>query len=354
MADLVFWQRALSIHQAPLLSAVATRWPGQVHLVVASDQVPADRRSASGWGDVDYGSCQVHQWKCAPQFLEMPRATHVVSGLRLLGSLPFERNRIEQKKKLGSRIWLYTESWDPRGWKSVPRSIMFTLRARGIRRLLDGVLATGSLARHQFSFALDGVPFTEFGYYPAGGGMSAGPVVSDHVPRRLLFVGSLVELKGIRELVSAISMVPTVALDVIGAGPLEGELKELVRTQGIGDRVSFLGVKDNRDVARLMAAASALVLPSHYDGWGAVVNEALLAGLPVLVSAAPGAACLVNDDRGMVVSSVKAEVLAQALIAFQQRLDSGDFDRSAIRGWAQKQISPSAAAARLVQTLGRA
>ena len=48
----------------------------------------------------------------------------------------------------------------------------------------------------------------------------------------------------------------------------------------------------------MIAKYDALVLPSRHDGWGVVVNEALLQGVPVIVSDHVGAKCLVESPGG--------------------------------------------------------
>ena len=70
-------------------------------------------------------------------------------------------------------------------------------------------------------------------------------------------------------------------LDIIGRGPLETEVE---RRASACAQFHFLGVKTNREVQERMRAGDLLVLPSLYDGWGTVVNEALQNGMRVLCS----------------------------------------------------------------------
>ncbi|MGL4514108.1 MAG: glycosyltransferase family 4 protein [Lacipirellulaceae bacterium] len=64
---------------------------------------------------------------------------------------------------------------------------------------------------------------------------------------------------------------------------------------GIADRVIFLGHQD--DVPTLMRGGDLFVFPTHYEPFGLVVTEAMSSGLPVVVTAQAGAACVVQHGR---------------------------------------------------------
>ena len=73
-------------------------------------------------------------------------------------------------------------------------------------------------------------------------------------------------------------------LTLSGSGPLEAQLRDQVAAAGLAGRVEFAGFRQYPDLPDCYARAGALVLPSWSDQWGLVVNEAMAAGLPVLVS----------------------------------------------------------------------
>ena len=75
-----------------------------------------------------------------------------------------------------------------------------------------------------------------------------------------------------------------------GAGPLDAELRERVAEAGIKEKVHFAGFLQYPDLPACYGLAGAFVLPSSSDQWGLVVNEAMAAGLPVLVSSRCGCA----------------------------------------------------------------
>ena len=97
----------------------------------------------------------------------------------------------------------------------------------------------------------------------------------------------------------------------VGQGPLEGEIKELHRRLGLGDRVLLLGRRD--DVPRLLAAADVFVLASTYEGYPLAVMEALGAGLPVVATAVGGVVEAVGPAAGVLVPPGRPDLLADAL-----------------------------------------
>jgi glycosyltransferase involved in cell wall biosynthesis len=109
---------------------------------------------------------------------------------------------------------------------------------------------------------------------------------------RFLYVGRLSIEKGLDDLFEAFCVLykrlPGARLDLVGAGPLADELKRRVIALKMAHAISFLGSKGLEEIAVLFQASTALVLPSHSEPWGLVVNEALSYGCPVVVSSACG------------------------------------------------------------------
>jgi len=105
---------------------------------------------------------------------------------------------------------------------------------------------------------------------------------------RFLYVGRLSIEKGLNDLLDAFLQIRAkrddVKLDLIGAGPLRDELIARVAKLNLQDTVSFLGAKSMDAIGELFLQSAALVLPSHSEPWGLVVNESLSYGCPVVVS----------------------------------------------------------------------
>jgi glycosyltransferase involved in cell wall biosynthesis len=106
-----------------------------------------------------------------------------------------------------------------------------------------------------------------------------------------LFVGSLIPRKRLSVLLDAIERVadPRLVLRLVGDPERDpAHARDLARrvagSPALRDRVIAAGVADEGSLARHLAEADALVLPSSLEGYGMVVTEALHAGLPALVS----------------------------------------------------------------------
>ena len=103
-----------------------------------------------------------------------------------------------------------------------------------------------------------------------------------------LFVGRLAEEKNVETLLASWIDYRKQGggwpLVLAGDGPRRASLEAEAAASGFGAQVSFPGLKNLRELIPLYAAAGCFVLPSTREPWGLVVNEAMAAGLPVLVS----------------------------------------------------------------------
>jgi glycosyltransferase involved in cell wall biosynthesis len=78
-------------------------------------------------------------------------------------------------------------------------------------------------------------------------------------------------------------------LTIAGEGPLRTSLEEEAKALGVSARVRFLGFVNQSELPGLYRSADLFVLPSDYEPFGVVVNEAMLCGCPVIVSDRVGA-----------------------------------------------------------------
>jgi glycosyltransferase involved in cell wall biosynthesis len=112
--------------------------------------------------------------------------------------------------------------------------------------------------------------------------------------RRVVYCGRLVEVKCVDLLVKAFVAIaeerPEWDLLVIGDGPLRAELEGLIPA-ALKSRVLWTGFLDNqKTISALYRASDVLVLPSRYEPWAVVVNEAVAAGMAMVCTNVVGAA----------------------------------------------------------------
>lgn len=131
----------------------------------------------------------------------------------------------------------------------------------------------------------------------------------------ILFVGRLVEVKNLALLVNVIAQIKTTdwVLVMVGEGILMDNLKSQVMNLNINDQVHFIGRKEGLELVSWYTLAQIFVLPSTYERFGAVVNEALLGGCKVLCSETAGASILINNKNGALFSPYSERELLSCL-----------------------------------------
>ena len=140
---------------------------------------------------------------------------------------------------------------------------------------------------------------------------------------RILFVGRLVERKGVTHLIEAMRRLPSdlrAQLTMIGKGPEHGKLTDQVRRSGLAGRVDIRGHVPDDALREAYSATDVLVLPSIVDargeteGLGVVLLEAMSYGIPVVGSDIGGITDIIeNEKSGLLVPPADAEKLALAL-----------------------------------------
>lgn len=146
-----------------------------------------------------------------------------------------------------------------------------------------------------------------------------------------LFVGKLEAKKRPSDAIDAVARLPHAQLLIVGAGPLEAECRD--RAARLGARVVFAGFQNQSALRDAYAAADCLVLPSDgRETWGLVVNEAMAAGVPAVVSDRVGCQpdLVVEGETGAVFPMGDVAALRAALNRIRQSYANGhDFgDRS--------------------------
>ena len=140
--------------------------------------------------------------------------------------------------------------------------------------------------------------------------------------RRWLYVGALIERKGVEPLLEAFAACraedPALTLTMAGTGVLGARLAERAAELGVEDAVAFPGAVAPDEAARLMREHDLLVHPARWETFGMTVIEAVAAGTPVLVTRcggpertlagiadAAGEMIAVEDDPGSIAAGYR-------------------------------------------------
>jgi len=134
----------------------------------------------------------------------------------------------------------------------------------------------------------------------------------------LVSVGRLVERKGYKYLIKALSLLPKkIYLNLIGDGPLESQLKNLAKKLKVEDRINFLGFIPEEKKFQYLADSDLYVLSSIHEGFGIVLQEAMQVGLPIVATNNGGQIDLIKDGvNGLMVNPKNSPELAKKIILF--------------------------------------
>lgn len=313
---IIFWQPIDSPHQDAFLEAVAEQFPGEVILGVERPFPP--ERAAQGWPAPQHALVKVVNISSPANHAALaahtgPDSLHVFSGFF---SHPLVWSAFRALAPSQAKLAIYSEAPEQpllTGWLKRLRGRL--LGARWSSRVAF-VLAVGGIGCEFFSAI--GFPRSKiipFGYYVAEAPPPAAQREHDGV-FRFISAGQLIHRKGIDLLIRACATLPQTGwqLDVYGDGPERPALERLSSSLQLSDRISFRSTLPNDRLRAAIAAADCAVLPSRFDGWGMLVNEALAAGTPVICTNRCGAAALPAEcGLSAIAPSPTSAALAAAL-----------------------------------------
>jgi len=122
--------------------------------------------------------------------------------------------------------------------------------------------------------------------------------------RVLLYVGRFSAVKGLSKFIEIVSPFlhtdPDLVFVLVGSGEEYETIKQLVVSNQLEDQILLPGKFEGNDLYAWFLCASGLVLPSVFEPYGAVVNEALIFGLRVLCSRYAGSRVLISSANGIV------------------------------------------------------
>lgn len=270
---------------------------------------------------------------------------------------------------MGCRTYLLTEPYSPiaKGYfnddnltiiniiKSKARPVLYRLYSSIFKGRIEGIFAISPLAIAQLEkVGVASCKIFPFGYFvPSVSDRSVADLLPDRPEGRhlrIIFVGTLNCTKGVDLLVEAASILSSrgvsARVDVYGYGDKSrfGLDTPTVKYRGTIPFGHAQSVMENYDL---------FVLPSRYDGWGVVVNEAVLAGLPVVCSSRVGASTMIRKwGCGIVYEPHGASDLAEALEKALSDKESMRLMREACYRL-QPKLSPEVAARYMFDVINR-
>jgi len=199
---------------------------------------------------------------------------------------------------------------------------LFSLATRLLISLVDGVFLLSSEEQRQWRrimprgrFYIVSNPFVRSAEAP----LSRPDDGLDGSHDELLYVGRLMEEKGVFDLVSAIAYLESdrdVHLRLVGGGPHADRLRRYVLERGLGDRVQLCGYVSGDALWALYASADLFVLPTYWkEGFPTVLAEAMSMGLPIVTTPVRGAVDHLQDGVNAVFVPPRDPLELAAVIA---------------------------------------
>jgi glycosyltransferase involved in cell wall biosynthesis len=346
--SVIFWQSTPSPHQAAYIRSLTEASNlSEVKLFLSLND--DKQRNSMGWHKPDYGS--VHTIHLANKATVDSTITladgNTVSIFSEFVADSNIRNILQRSCQGEGIIGLISEGRDWRGLKGSMRLMHSYICERRYVNRINFILAIGNLAKEWY-MRCGFNPEIIFDFcYVVEKPIGIEQIHTDKKePLKLIFVGQIIPRKRLDLLLQALinfSSIPW-TLRVIGNGSELETLVNFSRHNGLSDKIRFLGVMDNHHVRLELASADVLVLPSDWDGWGAVVNEALMSGVRVICSDYCGSAELIRrKDYGYVFRANSLDSLVQVL---QQQFSEGPVswqDKQAVMRYSEAFCGPSVA-----------
>jgi 1,2-diacylglycerol 3-alpha-glucosyltransferase len=287
----------------------------------------------------------------------------ICGGYNYLAS--WEALRWARRNRVPFLLWSESNSQDKRGGNAAVEFLKREFLKRCAGFVVPGksasiYLQSLGLLSEQIITAPNAVD-TEFFTHGAGLAREQESAIRESLglpSRYILYVGRLVKEKGTFDLLDAYASLDadlrsSFSLIYVGDGPARAELEEKANRIAPGS-VIFPGFAQREQLVQYYAFAETMILPTHSDTWGLVVNEAMACGLPVIVTNVAGCVPdLVGDGgNGYVVPSRNSEKLSGALDRLlrdpEMRSRMGENSLERIEGY-----SPEACARGLAQAAHR-
>lgn len=319
------WMNIPSFHQKDLFNELANNYDEFVAIFAHEKD---EERINQGWNSEliqQYTSKTIGKdlniWQLISYVFKNRKATHIVNGIWAEKSLFFV---IILLNIFRANFLIYSEAPIPMKYRSLSKKILLHFLIKPLAKLLiiraKGFLAVSIFAVEYFeSLGVKVNRIYRFGYFRTV--QKSIQKQSNNKNTELFFVGQLIERKGIVTLLEAIKNISEISnsfhLTIIGTGELESFLKAFININNLQSRVTLLGVINSENITDHIEKADLLILPSVFDGWGMVINEALQVHVPVLVSDQCGAKELVKiDQNGLIFQHDNVESLTENLEKF--------------------------------------
>ena len=344
---LFFWENIISHLRTPFFKELVKTNHYEVTLIV--DQELTDGRKKLGWKINEIDGVRVLIKPSEQQIIKIIEdnymAYHCLSGINVYPSASLA---LKHLVKRGVKFSIYSEQFKKQGFKGLLRKFKSKVEFKKYGRYIKGVYAIGDDAVKWYKKAgYNSKLIHQWIYFSE---LFATPLIERD--NNFLFVGELSDRKNILKLIDTflkIKFTNSVKLKIVGSGILKEKI--LHASLKHPDKIEYLGVLSTEAVREEMTKSKVLILPSIFDGWGAVINEALLSGCYCITSDNCGSKTLFRNNSFLGKSFSLKKKHDLNLILKETVEETNQINGEEIKLWARKNLDVSIAVDYFLKTL---
>ena len=360
---IVFWQNCLSPHQLPYIIYLINNKEISEVVIAVGESISKERKEM-GWDISNYPNLDKINLYINPNIetitsifeKEPQNSYHLFSGIRgfafvyqsFIHSLSFsiKRGIITGRPNTfafglpnGKPIWLH--------------KLRFFIQDRKYIPYIDSIFAIGEGAATYYQSISNKWKIFHFAYCTIENEVSINRIHNNQEVK-FIFIGSLSWWKAVDSILYATKLFNNrkdFSITIVGEGKEYIKLQQYVQNHQLNN-IHFIGTKPNKQIPLILQEHDILILPSIYDGWGAVVNEALMQGKYVICSNQCGAkALLKNPMNGSIFKGGNYKELAKQMQYCIDNISTIRNQESQREEWADECISGKAIAKYLIDCL---
>ena len=313
--QIFFWKQFISPHVAYLIDQMANK---NIDVNLVSKQFSNTNRRKLGWKKfkLNYVKPIITKninSKLIDKFFTN-NSIHICEGLIFNGFVQKVQNKL---RKNNLNQWLLMEKVNDDGFVGVLKQSLYSFLIFIRKKRINGILAIGNGACEWYARkGFDKHKIFPFAYFLSDTILKTKSTSNKDPIFKFIFVGELIKRKNVYLLIDALSLLKIkedFKLEIIGGGPLRKDLINYAK-KILPNKVTWINAMPISKIPNKISNADCLVLPSYFDGWGAVVSESLMVGTPVICSNKCGSSVVVKASRvGGVFSSNNLKSLAYNL-----------------------------------------
>lgn len=329
--EIWFWQLIISPHMIKVAKEL-TKLGLKVNYVIQQEMT--EERKGLGWTADSLDDINLYFYKNnLSEILSNSdkHAVHIIQGLRGNSYI----HEVAKFFKVNNiKFWVVLETVNTSGFKGYIKKFLYRNIYYKFKKNIHGFLSIGYTSPQWLQdIGVERNKIFPFTYF------LAPSIVENKVSDNFIFifVGNLIERKRpqlILESLSKINSNVDFELWIVGDGILRDHLMTLNKKLNIN--IKWLGNQPINNVRQFIANADCLILPSFYDGWGAVASEAIIEGTPVICSSSCGVAEVVTLSNEGGVFNFKDKDELYSLI--NKQLKNGKVDikqRQKLKSWGE-------------------